>query len=167
MVILDVVWLPSLVVALALLLALPKVHYHVLLLVMSVRNVISLRDVWDLWSVVWSKTTCLVNCWNSSFIRCWTYLVEVPLVWSSQLVWNWLFQILSLLPPIMSVINLSTLWRALLILKVHIGVLKIGCDMMALQMILILQYKEILISVQQVRVVWHLWVIYVILLSLL
>jgi len=27
-----------------------------------------------------------------------------------------------------------------LILKVHIGVFKIGCDMMALQMILILKY---------------------------
>ena len=48
MVVLDVVRLPSLVVALALLLALTEIHYHVLLLVMSVRDVVSLRDVRDL-----------------------------------------------------------------------------------------------------------------------
>jgi hypothetical protein len=147
-IVLDVIWLPSLMVALCLLLALAKVHYHVLLLVMSVCNVISLRDVRDLWCVVWSKTTCLVNSWHCSFVRCWTYLVKVLLVWSSQLVGNWLFQILSLLPSVMSVIYLATLWRALLILKVHVGVLKIRCDMMALQMILIFEYQEILISVQ-------------------
>jgi hypothetical protein len=148
MIILDVIWLPSLMVALCLLLTLTKVHYHVLLLVMSVRNVISLRDVWDLWRVVWSKTTCLMNSWHCSFVRGWTYLVKVPLVWCSQLVGNWLFQILSLLPSVMSVIYLATLWRSLLILKVHVGVLKIRCNMMALQMILILKYQEILISVQ-------------------
>ena len=44
MVVLDVIRLTSLVVALALF-ALAQVHYHVLLLVMHVSNMVSLRDV--------------------------------------------------------------------------------------------------------------------------
>ena len=46
-VVLNVVRLPSLVVALALF-TLAQVHYHVLLLVMHVSNMVSFRDVRDL-----------------------------------------------------------------------------------------------------------------------
>jgi len=50
----------------------------------------------------------------------------------------------------MSVVNLTSLGCFLLILKVQIGILDIGCHMVALQMILVFKDQKVLICMKQV-----------------
>ena len=102
-----------------------EIHYQILLLIMMI--VICLTNIRDLWGMVRSKTTCLVNSVGRGFVRIRANLKEVLLVRSSQV----FFKVFLYLATIMSVVDFAPLGSCL-VLKVHVWVLDIGSYMMRL-----------------------------------